>query len=650
VKIDQIVSNPQVFNYYYMTPNYNLKLSNQDPTAVIEIPSHVPNSGKNSHVVQNLLSSSQGVLKLCENEQSIKFPNKKKSKRIKTKKTLSNTKKMDLQILKQTMIDSKKSLNQSEGKRSEKEGPHKTHTLKIKTTLPKDNEVVVQSNPMTPSFFKKKTFCEVDSKNLLSREPSQVNNSNHPQKITFGILPYSHDKGMTDFESSMSIPLSNSNLLMHAPSDLNGRVHLNQESPHFSKKFFEPKNVLYSSMAFSMSSSLETSTKFSKLLKNEKRNKKKKTNDAVNKSTNLMERHKKQIKLLKSKRKMQIKQLKEKTDFKEMKKKYTHAKTKQSRKFSKNDKIFNYLNTQNKRQGKDNLSSVKRIKDPLVQASKEGREKESEDELASNNQEFSRRIITSMRKTTDGALCQVKSPVQPEKPQMSVHTSKIHPFVYDNLINLEEANQNLEKLGSKVHPLKSPNLNIFKQRMSSNVELGRARALLEEQEGRGVLNRRVPSEDCKEESGAKGEKRKQLMQKKKYSWRDTPTSTLRKNTSLDLVLKKKSLKFMDMEKNLLKNINKKMRNIYRLSSPSLKNIEDSIINTDSITFKTRNIPKMGFRKNYSKKPSKKTSKRVLGKKGDIKNNVGSVDFDDLKSNEKSSVFESSMKIFRGTLY
>ena len=598
MKIDQVVSNPQVFNYYYMTPNYNLKLTNHDPNAVIEVPSKF--QGPEKQMVQNLLSSSQGVIKLCENEQVISMSSKRRVKRQKKGKSNRNFK----------LGVAKKSL-----KTSEKEQKQLSKNLRIMTGLIK-NEDPRKSNPMTPSFFKKKTFCEVDSSNLLSRDPSQLNNSENHQKITFGILPFSHEKGLTDFESSMSIPLNNSNI------PKGGRELGMQESPLFNKKFYEPKNVLYSSMAFSMSSSLETSTKFSKLIKNlpKKKSKhaKKGPSIEVNRSTNTLQTNKEKIKILKSKRKMQIRMLKEKTDFKELKKKYSLAK-KQSYK-GRGTTAKGSLASEKARQG-----NKTRVLNPISMHTS-GR-------APNNNDEFERRILMQMRKTTDLGGASLSNQDLIDRQLLSVQNSKVHPFVYETPF----PKPSKKKSKKERHTFKSPKMNIFKQRMSSNVELGR-RVLFNEGLNQS-LDYRAQDKAGKDYDGIH-----RSRARKKYSWRDTPASTLRKNTSLDLVLKKKSIKFMDMEKDMLNNLNRKMKNIYRLSSPSLKHVEDSVINTDSVTFATRKAPK---KKNSRKNQSKKPKRQVKGKL--IKQTVGSVDFDDNSSQHKSTVFESSLKIFRGKL-
>ena len=622
-----------MFNYYYMTPNYNLKLTNHEPVPDIEIPQKFPD--EKGRIVQNLLSPSQNVIKLCENEQVFKIKIAKKQKKKKKTKNEIGSK-----------IKSKKTqpIPKQIKKKIKKKSFKEDAKLKIFTNIFSEKETCLETNPMTPSFFKKKKVYEVEANHLLSRETSYINNSNNQQKITFGLLPYSQDKTIRDLESSMSIPLNKSNVLIQeSPEHKYESNKLVGDSPHVSKKFYENSNMLYSSMAFSISSSLDTSTKFSKLLAKDK--KKNEINfsqkDVVNKSMNMTKNNKDKVKLLKSKRKSQIQKLKERTGFKQLKKDYQKAKIK-TRKYSQKNNPLTYLKQVNSSKGIKNQNySVRMSNKYVVNASIKNCHKNIQED---QNDEFERRIVASMRKTTDTAAVKQSDRDMIDRQLMSVQTSKIHSNMFENLF------KEGQKKALKDEDKKSPNLMIFKQRMSSNVDLGRKKKLLEEREGNQGLNQSIVQRDLAQFPREYGDfKEKSQGRGKKQSWKDTPSCSLRKNTSLDLVLKKKSMKFMDMQKEILKNINKNVKNIYRLSSPSLKNIEDSIMKTESITLGNRKMSKK-VRKNYSKKPNKnKFLKQIHQNLKAGKKKIGSLDFDEMENRNKSipKTFETSMKLFRG---
>jgi hypothetical protein len=614
-----------------MSPNYNLKLANLDPNATLEIPQNFQTNPQGSeNLVYNLINPSLNVLNLCESEQSIKL----KSNNLKTKK-VSNKLKNQFKSIKRNKNSNTPRLKH----KIQKDIPRKSDKkpgLNIMTNMYSDLGSYIDENQLTPSFFKKKKFTDIDKNNLLSKEPSYINNS-QSQKITFGVLPKPYEK-LDDIDSSVSIPIEKSSILFKEKMENEFNYTIIDESPLIRKKVISKKNMLYSSMAFPMSSSLDTSGNFSKILSKERTKLKEPEKEYHPKVISKVNK-KNIIKQLKSKRKFQIQKLKEKTGSKLLKKQYKKVK-KTSRNLSQKSKKLNMLF--NAFSVKDsnplNYSKNKESNNTLLKSE----HKREEEDMGYANDIFEQRIISSMRNTADPTGLSNKKNDFIHRQLMSVQTSKIHSNMFENLL----------KENNKYSRDKHSNYMSFKQRMSSNVELDRKHFQLDDKGmGKNLNKSLLKHNEFPKEYGEL--KNKQMHpQLKKYSWRDESTSTLRKNTSLDLVLKKKSLKFMDMHKEILKNINKEVKNIYRLSSPSLKHFEDSVSKTDSITVPGRKFSKKNPVKKNSKKYNPDKQKKRFRKKDKVNYRViGSLDFDDVKAKDvyknERTTFEKSMKIFKG---
>lgn len=630
VKIGKIVSSPQVFNYYYMSPNYNLKLSNLNPNATVDLKNFESNSRKAETIVHNMVCPSQNVIKLSENKTSLKVPPPRlHSRKLKTRK--------------KRHVGSKTSSRNPKAKAKKFNKPRISNKIprmlgldvaekEFSQAIPKIGE-----KPLTPSFFKKKQLEPEMPEYLLSREISCLNNSHQPQKV-----PMDGEElcgQLADVESSVSIPLNKSSLMSKEPLKEDFVSCTLGESPLIRKQKVPPKEMLYSSLAFSISSSLDTSSKFLKLLPKEQppqaKLKKFGIKKNLNKTSNMIKNKKDKIKRLKSQRKDQIRWLKKEKGIRGIKKYYNQVKQK-SRKFTQQTQMMRPLNKIDSAKGISYYHfSVRASKEhPL---DKDPNETQSRDARATRVDAESRNV-SSMRKTTGTTNAKPTGPDFIDRQLMSVQTSKVHSRLFENL--LKDSKQPKPKQSFKEIP---DNVNIFKQRMSSNVDLNSKKYFLEEKHVTRQINRlhkkqndpltkeeRIPKE--RKNGGAKETKLK-----------------MRKNTSLDLVLKKKSIKFMGMRKEILKSIKKEVKNIYRLSSPSLKNFENSI-NKFTSSVATRNKPS---KKNSGReKSSQKTlHNRTRGQMVESQRRItGSLDLKEagVCGSSVQKKFEDSLRTFKGS--
>lgn len=626
VKIGQIVSSPQVFNYYYMSPNYNLKLSNLNPNATVDLKNFQSESHGAETIVHNMVCPSQNVIKLCENKTSLQLAG-------------SRPPSSQLKQRKRRPLGTKTSSRKPKARARQAErlrGSGRTAKglgLEVVTRGPPEATSRLADKPLTPSFFKKKRLDAEVREHLLSREPSCLNNSHQPCKAQLGGGARAGGRLM-DIESSVSIPLNKSSVLFKEPRVEDFTSCTFAESPLIEKQTRAAKEMLYSSLAFSVSSSLDTSTKFLKLLPKEKapaaKLKRFDRKKNLNKTSNMIKNKKDKIKRLKSQRKDQIRRLKQNKGIKGIKRYYNQVKQK-SRKFSQNTHV-------GKPPAKTGSGKGIHLFHFSVRASKDQRAPQPPPRVPKPVRVEPRaRDGSAMRKTT--GLAPQPSSDYIERQLVSVQTSKVHTRFLENLF--QEPTSVRPEQAYKDEP---ENVNIFKQRMSSNVDLNTKKYFLEEKHGMPQANRMQPKR------GGQGPRKapKKRGQVGAREARSQAKSGMRKNTSLDLVLKKKSIKFMGMRKEILKSIKKEVKNIYRLSSPSLKNFESSIGKyvssgpTGKRLFKKTPSRKKSSQKAFPKQPTQALAeprRRV----------TGSLDLKEVEATGSSvqKTFEDSLRTFKG---
>lgn len=593
-----------------MSPNYNLKLANLDPDATVDLRHFHSQAHAPEKIVLNHICPSQNVIKLFEARQSIELPGSllALSHKRRRQKGVRNT-----------------------ARRPQAKGLSRDKALR-KKRLGVDTRCAPRTDlgdkPLTPSFFKKKKLNASEPEAfILSKDTSHLSGSQQHSRVGLDLRRVACEE-LADVQSSVSIPLIKSSVLFKEPRTEEFTSSTLGESPLLRKHVVDKQKGLYSSLAFSISSSLDTSSKFLKLFPKDKApapesepkaSAPKKPGEQV---ASKIRAKKDQVKRLKSQRKDQIQWLRAKKGLRGIKKDYHKVKQK-SRKYSGQAKRKLLMAKAGSVKGMPQFTfSVRASKAEALRLSpKQASPREAQMELE-------QRMVSSMRKTTE--THQAK-PDFIDRQLLSVQTSKVHTNFLENLF--PEAPQE----PAQPTPKKAPALlNVFKQRMSSNVDLNSKALFLQQRRAQCPVQRREPSKPAGAGRGKKGPSRQD------------PKISLRKNTSLDLVLKKKSIKFEDMRREILKSIRKEVKNIYRLSSPSMKTLGGVAQYGSTVQPSRKHSAQVSGRKKSSQKAVRK--KAWAQESRGERRVTGSLDLVEAEAHASAQkVFENKFKDFKSEL-
>ena len=192
----------------------------------------------------------------------------------------------------------------------------------------------------------------------------------------------------------------------------------------------------------------------------------------------------------------------------------------------------------------------------------------------------------------------------------------------------------------------SPESN-YKQRMSSNIEFRRKKSRLRMKNK--AINLSLVESDLKNLKNEYGHHMKPNLKtegqlKARVSWRDgSQGQSGYRKTSLDIVVKQNSLKYLDKQKDLLKGLTEKFKNIY---------MEDHLLKLEEQVTKKHNFL-ADFHKEFdrSAKPKRGKKKSILGYN---KGGIGSLDLKKIQMNfnksGNTSTFENSLNLFGGSVY